>query len=295
VSSDDDHLRALAFKIAYRMLGSVAEAEDVVQEALLRLLNDRSPLDNEEAFLTTVTTRLSIDVLRSARARRETYVGEWLPEPLVQDEAPQLVEDSEEVSLAMLVLLERLAPDERAVFVLREAFDMPFGEIGEIIDASPDACRQRLSRARRRIEKDLPRFDADPAERHALARSFLRAAREGDFAGLVAMLAPDAVLVGDGGGKARSISKPMAGGTQVARALASFYKLADQAGVVLVPAVVNGQPGFRSLDPQGRIINVVSVDIAEGRIQRVHSILNPDKLAHLGLVSDLGLRPTAGR
>jgi RNA polymerase sigma-70 factor, ECF subfamily len=295
VSSDDDHLRALAFKIAYRMLGSVAEAEDVVQEALLRLLNDRSPLDNEEAFLTTVTTRLSIDVLRSARARRETYVGEWLPEPLVQDEAPQLVEDSEEVSLAMLVLLERLAPDERAVFVLREAFDMPFGEIGEIIDASPDACRQRLSRARRRIEKDLPRFDADPAERHALARSFLRAAREGDFAGLVAMLAPDAVLVGDGGGKARSIPKPMTGGTQVARALASFYKLADQAGVVLVPAVVNGQPGFRSLDPQGRIINVVSVDIADGRIQRVHSILNPDKLAHLGLVSDLGLRPGAGR
>ena len=292
--SEQDHLRTLAFKIAYRMLGSVAEAEDVVQEALLRL-HDRSPLDNEEAFLTTVTTRLSIDVLRSARVRRETYVGEWLPEPLVQDEAPQLAEESEEISLAMLVLLERLAPDERAVFVLREAFDMPFADIGEIIDASPDACRQRLSRARRRIEKDLPRFDADPAERHALAHSFLRAAREGDFAGLVAMLAPDAVLVGDGGGKARAIPKPMAGGTQVARALASFYKLADQAGVMLVPAVVNGQPGFRSLDPQGRIINVVSVDIADGRIQRVHSILNPDKLAHLGLVSDLGLRPSATR
>ena len=294
MSSGDDSLRALAFRIAYRMLGSVTEAEDVVQESLLRL-HDRSPLDNEEAFLTTVTTRLSIDVLRSARVRRETYVGEWLPEPLVRDEAPQLVEDSEEISLAMLVLLERLAPDERAVFVLREAFDMPFAEISEIIDASPDACRQRLSRARRRVEKDLPRFDADPEERHALAHSFLRAAREGDFAGLVAMLAPDAVLVGDGGGKARSIPKPMVGGKQVARALASFYKIADAAGVMLVPAVVNGQPGFRSLDPQGRIINVVSVDIADGRIQRVHSILNPDKLAHLGLVSDLGLRPSTTR
>jgi RNA polymerase sigma-70 factor, ECF subfamily len=292
VAGDHDHLRALAFRIAYRMLGSVAEAEDVVQEALLRL-HDRPALQNEEAFLTTVTTRLSIDVLRSARVRRETYVGEWLPEPLVADEAPQLAQDADEISLAMLVLLERLAPDERAVFVLREAFDMPFAEIGEIIDASPDACRQRLSRARRRIEKDLPRFDADPAERHALAHSFLRAAREGDFAGLVALLAPDAVLVGDGGGKARSIPAPMIGGQAVARALATFYKLADAAGVVLVPAVVNGQPGFRSLDAQGRIINVVQVDVAGGRVQRVHSILNPDKLRHLGLVSDLGLRPNA--
>jgi RNA polymerase sigma-70 factor (ECF subfamily) len=288
--SEDDHLRALAFKIAYRMLGSVAEAEDVVQEALLRL-HDRSPLDNTEAYLTTVTTRLSIDVLRSARVRREAYVGEWLPEPLVEDEAPQLVEDEEEVSLAMLVLLERLTPDERAVFVLREAFDMPFAEIGEIIDASPDACRQRLSRARRRLEKDLPRFDPDPAQRHALAHSFLRAARDGDFAGLVAMLAPDAMLVGDGGGKARAIPKPMLGGTQVARALASFYKIADQAGVTLHAAVVNGQPGFRSLAPDGRLVNVVQVDIVDGRIQRVHSMLNPDKLAHLGLVSDLALRP----
>ena len=289
--TEDAHLRALAFKIAYRMLGSVADAEDVVQEALLRM-HDRPALQNEEAFLTTVTTRLAIDVLRSARVRRETYVGEWLPEPLVADEAPQLAEDADEISLAMLVLLERLAPEERSVFVLREAFDMPFAEIGEIIDASPDACRQRLSRARRRIDKDLPRFDADPAERHALAHRFLRAAREGDFAALVAMLAPDAVLVGDGGGKARSIPKPMVGAQAVARALASFYKLADGFGVMLVPSVVNGQPGFRSLDAQGRIVNVVAVDVADGRIQRVHSILNPDKLRHLGLVSDIALRPS---
>jgi RNA polymerase sigma-70 factor, ECF subfamily len=288
----DDHLRALAFKIAYRMLGSVAEAEDVVQEALIRM-QDRTPLDNEEAYLTTVTTRLSIDVLRSARVRRETYVGEWLPEPLVEEEAPQLVEDEEEVSLAMLVLLERLAPDERAVFVLREAFDMPFGEIGEIIDASPDACRQRLSRARRRIEKDLPRFDPDPVERHALARSFLRAAREGDFTALKAMLAPDVVMVGDGGGKARSLPKPMVGAQPVARALATFYKIADEWGVTLHPAVVNGQPGFRSLAPDGRLVNVVQIDVADGKIQRIHSMLNPDKLSHIGLVSDLALRPSA--
>jgi RNA polymerase sigma-70 factor (ECF subfamily) len=290
--TSDAHLRALAFKIAYRMLGSVAEAEDVVQEALLRL-HDRSPLDNEEAFLTTVTTRLSIDVLRSARVRREAYVGEWLPEPLVEDEAPGRVEEEEEISLAMLVLLERLAPDERAVFVLREAFDMPFAEIGEIIGASPDACRQRLSRARRRIEKDLPRFDAEPAERHALSRSFLRAAREGDFAALVKMLAPDAVLVGDGGGKARAISRPMVGAQQIARAFATWYRIADQAGGTLQPALVNGQPGFRALDPDGLVYAVVQVDIADGAVQRVHSVLNPDKLRHLGPVSEVALRPPA--
>jgi RNA polymerase sigma-70 factor (ECF subfamily) len=289
MSSDDD-LRQLAFRIAYRMLGSVAEAEDVVQEALIRM-QDRTPLDNEEAYLTTVTTRLSIDVLRSARVRRETYVGEWLPEPLVSDEAPELVESEEEISLAMLVLLEQLAPDERAVFVLREAFDMPFGEIGEIIGASPDACRQKLSRAKRRIDKDVPRFDPDPAERHALAHSFLRAAREGDFTALRAMLAPDVVMVGDGGGKARSLPKPMVGAQPVARALATFYKLADEWGVTLHPAIVNGQPGFRSLAPDGRLVNVVQIDIADGKVQRIHSMLNPDKLSHIGLVSDIGLRP----
>ena len=289
MSSDDD-LRQLAFRIAYRMLGSVAEAEDVVQEALIRM-QDRTPLDNEEAYLTTVTTRLSIDVLRSARVRRETYVGEWLPEPLVSDEAPELVESEEEISLAMLVLLEQLAPDERAVFVLREAFDMPFGEIGEIIGASPDACRQKLSRAKRRIDKDVPRFDPDPAERHALAHSFLRAAREGDFTALRAMLAPDVVMVGDGGGKARSLPKPMVGAQPVARALATFYKIADEWGVTLHPAIVNGQPGFRSLAPDGRLVNVVEIEVADGKVQRIHSMLNPDKLSHIGLVSDLALRP----
>ena len=289
MSSDDD-LRQLAFRIAYRMLGSVAEAEDVVQEALIRM-QDRTPLDNEEAYLTTVTTRLSIDVLRSARVRRETYVGEWLPEPLVEDEAPELVEREDEISLAMLVLLERLAPDERAVFVLREAFDMPFGEIAQIIDASPDACRQKLSRAKRRIDKDVPRFDPDPAERHALAHSFLRAAREGDFTALKAMLAPDVVMVGDGGGKARSLPKPMVGAQPVARALATFYKIADEWGVTFHPAIVNGQPGFRSLAPDGKLVNVVEIEVADGKVQRIHSMLNPDKLSHIGLVSDLALRP----
>jgi len=285
-----DPLRALAFAIAYRMLGTVSEAEDVVQEALLRLHAARD-VGNPEAFITTVTTRLAIDVLRSARVRRETYPGSWLPEPLVEDDAARRVEDEEAISLAFLVMLERLTPDERAVLVLRESFDYPFAEIGEVLGKSEASVRQLLSRARRRVAEGRPRFDADPAERRRLAARFLQAAREGDVDGLVAMLAPDAVLVGDGGGKARSIPRPMVGAPAVARALAAFSEIGAGLGLTIEPALVNGQPGFRALDPQGRTVNVMSVDVAGGAVRRIHSMLNPDKLAHLGPVSDVGLRP----
>src|SRR4051795_7144348 len=243
-----DELRPTAFAVAYRMLGSVTEAEDVVQEALLRL--HQSPeAANPEAFLTTVTTRLAIDVLRSARVRRETYTGSWLPEPLVEDEAVQRVEDEEAISLAFLVLLERLTPDERAVLVLRESFDYPFAEIAEVLGKSEAAVRQLLSRARRRVADERPRFEADPEQRRRLAARFLQAAREGDMAGLVAMLAPDAVLVGDGGGKARSIPRPMVGATAIARALATFYTTGEELGVTLETVLVTGQPGFRAPAP----------------------------------------------
>src|SRR5256885_9530619 len=181
------------------MLGSVAEAEDVAQEALLRLHN-ADDVRNEEAFVTTAATRLAIDVLRSARVKREAYPGSWLPEPLIDAEAPARVDDEESVSLAFLVLLERLSAEERAVLVLREAFDLEFAEIAEILSKSQPACRQLLSRARRRVEDGRPRFDADPAQRDALAARFLAAARDGDLDGLVALLAPDAVLIGDGAG-----------------------------------------------------------------------------------------------
>jgi len=281
-----DDLRPLLFSIAYRMLGSVAEAEDVVQEAFLRRAS-AGPVDSERAFLTTVTTRLAIDVLRSARHRRETYVGSWLPEPLVDAEAPSRVDSEETVSLAFLVLLERLSPVERAVLVLRDAFDLPFAEIAAIVERSEDNCRQILSRARRRIEDDRPRFDVDPAERDRLA------ARDGDLAGLVAVLAADAVLVGDGGGRARSIPRPMHGAPAIARALVAFYGQIEEWGLTLVPARVNGQPGFRSLDSDGRVVNVVGLDIEGGLIRAIHSILNPEKLGHLGPVSDVGLRPSA--
>jgi RNA polymerase sigma-70 factor (ECF subfamily) len=286
-----ERLRRLAVGVGYRMLGSVAEAEDVAQEALLRLhAANPDEVRNPEAFLTTVATRLSLDVLRSARVRREAYVGEWLPEPLVEDFGAQRVEDDETISLAFLALLERLTPEERAVLVLREAFDYDYDEIGEVLDKRPDACRQLLSRARRRVEAQRPRFEPDPAERDALATRFLAAAREGDLDGLVALLAPDAVLVGDGGGKALAISRPLVGATGIAKALLSFMGRGDALGIVLEPVRVNGQPGMRALAPDGRLVNVLGVDVADGRVVRLHSMLNPDKLGHLGPISDLGLR-----
>ncbi len=288
--SADDRQRALAFAVAYRMLGSVAEAEDVAQDALLRL-HETPAVANADAFLTTVATRLAIDVLRSARVRREAYVGSWLPEPLVEDDAPGVVEEDETISLAFLVALERLTPDERAVLVLREAFDYGFDEIGDIVGKDPANCRQILSRARRRVADDRRRFDADLDERRALAARFLDAARNGDMDGLVALLAPDVVLVGDGGGKARSIPAPMVGAERVGRALATFYRMATEVGVELRPAIVNGGPGFQSFDADGRLVNVVGLDVGGGVVTRVHSMLNPDKLGHLGPLSDIGLRP----
>jgi RNA polymerase sigma-70 factor (ECF subfamily) len=284
-------VRDLLFSIAYRMLGSVAEAEDVVQEAYVRRAT-AGEVEHERAFMTTVVTRLAIDVLRSARVRREAYVGEWLPEPLVEDDAPGLVESAESVSLAMLTLLERLSPVERAVFVLRESFDFSFAEIAQIVEKSEDNCRQILTRARRRVGEDRPRFDADPAEGRALATRFLAAARHGDLDGLVAMLAPQAVLIGDGGGRARALPRPMVGAAAVARALVRFYGQIDEWGVTLQPAWINGQPGFRTVDADGLLVNVVSLDIQDGRIIAIRSVLNPDKLSHLGETSTIGLRPS---
>jgi RNA polymerase sigma-70 factor (ECF subfamily) len=231
-------------------------------------------------------------VLRSARVRRETYAGAWLPEPLVEDDAIRQVEDEETISLAFLVLLERLAPDERAVLVLRESFDYPFAEIGEVLGKSEQNCRQILSRARRRMAEERPRFDADPEQRHTLAARFLAAARDGDMAGLVAVLAPGAVLVGDGGGKARALPRPLVGADAIARTFVTFARIAADGRVTYEPVLVNGQPGFRSFAPDGRLVNVLSFDVADGAIQRIHSVLNPDKLGHLGPVSDLGLRPS---
>jgi RNA polymerase sigma-70 factor (ECF subfamily) len=285
-----EELRPLSFSVAYRMLGSVAEAEDVVQEALLRL-HDADDVENPEAWLTTTTTRLAIDVLRSARVRRERYVGEWLPEPLVEDPEMGRVEDDETISLAFLVLLERLTPEERAVLVLRDAFDYGFAEIAQIVGKSEANTRQILSRARRHVEAERPRFEPDPQQRFALAEQFLQAARDGDMDGLLALLAPDAVLTGDGGGKAIAAARPFVGAPAIARGVQAFSARGERWGVRLEPALINGQPGFRTVDQDGRLVSVFSVDVVDGRIVRLYAIANPDKLGHLGELSRVGLRP----
>ena len=286
-------MRDLLFSIAYRMLGSVAEAEDVVQEAYLRL-SGAGAVANERAFMTTVVTRLAIDVLRSARVRREAYVGEWLPEPLVEPDAPGLVEAEESVSLAMLVLLERLSPVERAVFVLRESFDFSFAEIAEIVERSEDNCRQILVRARRRVGEEQPalrrRSRRGPRSRRPLPRG--RPPRR-----------PRRPRRAAGAGRRAhrrrrrpSPRPPTPDGRRpaVARALVAFYGKIDEWGVTLHPARVNGQPGFRTLDADGRLVNVVGLDIQDGRITAIRSMLNPDKLGHLGETSTIGLRPSYG-
>jgi RNA polymerase sigma-70 factor, ECF subfamily len=287
-----EDLRPLLFSIAYRMLGSVQEAEDVAQEAFVRRATAAAAPDDERAYMIAVTSRLAIDVLRSARHRREAYVGEWLPEPLVEPEAPGRVERDEAVSLGFLRLLERLTPVERAVFVLRESFDLDYGAIAAIVDRSEDNCRQILSRARRRLEDEQPRYDADPLQSAALAERFLAAARDGDLDGLVELLTADAVLVGDGGGRARAIARPLVGAAAVARAIVAFVAQMRRADVRIEPVWVNGDPGYRAFDADGRIVNVAAFELTEGGIGAIYSLVNPDKLAHLGETSPLGLRPS---
>jgi len=287
-------LRPRAFAIAYRMLGSVAEAEDVVQEALLRLhgvLKAGEEIEVPEAYLATVVTRLGIDRLRRAQVRRETYFGEWLPEPVVTegpDDPAVHAEMSDSLSLAFLVLLERLSPEQRAVFLLREVFDYDYDAIAEIVGKSEAACRQLAVRARRHIEQDRPRFEASRQEQNELAHRFLTAAQTGDFDGLEALLASDVALHGDGGGKTRAIAHPLFGRHRVARAVLHWMQVVrDFEGFSIRPVEVNGHPGALGLDGQQRIAVVLSFDIADGQIQGIRSIVNPDKLRHLGPVSDL--------
>jgi RNA polymerase sigma-70 factor (TIGR02957 family) len=291
-----EELRPGAFGIAYRMLGSVSEAEDAVQEAFLRLhraLREGERLESPRAFLSTVVTRLCIDQLRSARARRERYVGEWLPEPLVAgddaDPARQ-AEVADSLSLAFLVLLESLSPEQRAAFLLREVFDYPYDEVARIVGKSEVNARQLVARARRHVEDAKPRFEAPRERREELARSFFAAASDGDLESLEKLLAHDVVLHGDGGGKAPALAQPAHGRAKVARTLLAWVRAAARFGVALRSAEVNGQPGAVLLDPEGRLVGVMALDIAEGQVQAVRSVVNPDKLRHLGALSDLGRR-----
>jgi len=281
-------LQPLLFSIAYRMLGSVAEAEDVVQEAFLRrerVLRQGGRIESSKAFLTTVTTRLAIDQLRAARLRRETYFGPWLPEPLVTGSEPdpaEVAEMADSLSLSFLVLLETLAPVERAVYLLREVFDYGYDEIAQIVDRSEVNCRQIFTRAKRRIEEGKPRFEVDRERQQELAGSFVEALQEGEVEKLLELLAPDAVFTGDGGGVGRGLPKPVYGAPQVSRLLAAFGREGRSLSARLELTRINGQPGTLNFDDQGRLINVFVFEIAGGVVQGVRSIINPHKLAHLG-------------
>jgi RNA polymerase sigma-70 factor (TIGR02957 family) len=288
-----DELRRSAFAIAYRMLGSVSEAEDVVQEGFLRLHRVRAGgerIESPRAYLSTVVSRLSLDHLRSARVRRETYVGEWLPEPLVAsaDDPARKAEMADSLSLAFLVLLESLSPDQRAAYLLHDVFDEPYERIAEIIGTSEQNARQLATRARRHVEERRPRFEATREQREELATRFFAAAEEGDLQGLEELLAHDVVLRGDGGGKAPALARAIHGRARAARTLIAGLRALTRFGITSRREEVNAQPGALFFDREGRLIAVMSLDIAEGQIQGVNSIVNPDKLRHLGPLADLG-------
>src|SRR5262249_21363785 len=286
-------LRPVAFAIAYRMLGSVSEAEDIVQETLLRLhrvLEDGQQISSPRAFVATVATRLSINELRSARFRREEYVGEWLPEPIIpdgHDDPARHTEMADSLSLAMLVLLESLSPEQRAVLLLHDVFDYDHAQIAEIIGKSQDNVRQLARRARRHVEERRPRFQTTHEQRDELARRFFAAAERGDLSGLEALLAHDVELTADGGGKVPALARTLRGRSRVARTLINWGRPAARApDVSLRPVEVNGGPGALYLDAQEQVIAVLALEIACSQIRSINAIANPDKLAHLGPVGD---------
>jgi RNA polymerase sigma-70 factor (ECF subfamily) len=287
-----EELRPLLFSIAYRILGSVSESEDAVQETWLRYHASATTPISLKSFLAAVVTRVSIDILRSARVRRETYVGQWLPEPLLTDDEATAYPDpahaaelADSVSMAALLLLERLTPEQRAVFVLHDVFAFPFGEIAEVIGKSEAACRQLASRARRLVEDGRPRFDVDRREREELAARFFDAMTVGDVDALQELLAADVEVYGDGGGKAPQWSRVVVGADNVARMFAGLGRRFGSA-LQVQRHEVNGQPGAVVRDGAGLVVNVLVLDVLDGRIQVVRSVINPDKLRHLGPVAD---------
>lgn len=297
-----ESLRPLLFAIAYRMLASVSDAEDVLQESYLRYrraLDEGTTIGSLKAYLSTVVTRLAMDHLRSATQRREEYVGLWLPEPLptgAPDVAPGTTraadplaraELSESLSMAFLLVLERLSPIERAAFLLHDVFGYTHDEIAAIVETTPANARQIASRARRRVQAERPRFDPSPEERDRLAERFFAAVTAGDVDGLVRVLADDVVVYGDGGGKVPQWSTPIAGADRVARLFAGLGTQMRELGLRAERRWINGQPAAVVLDATGALTNVFVLDVAGGRVQAVRSVINPDKLRHLGPVADV--------
>ena len=293
------NFRPLLFSIAYRMLGTVSEAEDIVQEAFLRYhhaVAGQGQPASPKAFLSTIVTRLCIDELRSARVRRESYVGDWLPEPLLTSNSPlgqpaadplAHAEQADSLSMAFLLLLERLTPLERAVFLLHDVFSYGYDETAGIVGRSATTCRQLAHRARQHLQAARPRFDVADSARDELAGQFFAAVRDGDVDGLVGMLAADAEVHGDSGGVPPSWRKPIIGGQHVGKLLAAIGNQLRHAGGSMSVTGVNGQPGALLLGPDGRLIAVLSLDVAGGQIQTVRSVISRAKLGHLGPLADL--------
>jgi RNA polymerase sigma-70 factor (TIGR02957 family) len=288
--------RPLMFSIAYRMTGSVSDAEDIVQEAFLRAgkaagkgAGQGADVESPKAYLATITTRLAIDHLRSARVRRESYVGTWLPEPLIGNPEPdpaELAETSDSLSMAFLVLLESLAPAERAVFLLREVFGYDYGDIAGITGKTEAACRQIFTRARRHIDEGRPRFETSRAEGEELTSLFLAAASGGDMTSLLERLAPDVVFYGDSGGRGETtFIVPVFGRDQVAEVVRIQVERALQLGASLRPTWVNGQPGVLAYDADSGLIAVIAFDVLDGKVQAIRTVANPEKLRHLGPIS----------
>ncbi len=284
-----EDLRPLLFAIAYRILGSVAEAEDAVQETWLRYQSSPAQPRSTKAFLSAVVTRVSIDVLRSARVRRESYVGPWFPEPLLTDpyqDPARSAELADSVSMAALLLLERLTPLERAVFVLREVFGFGFPEVAAAVGRSEAACRQLAARARRHMDLGRPRFEADRRERQELSARFFDALRDGDIEGLRELLAADVQMVADGGGKGPALARSVFGADNVARLLASIFPLLTRIDARVEPRELNGHPGAIVRDRDDKVVGTLTLDVLDGRIQTIRSVVNPDKLGHVGPVAD---------
>ena len=289
--------RPLMLSIAYRMTGSVSDAEDIVQEAFLRA-GKEAEVTSPRAYLATITTRLAIDHLRSARVRRESYVGTWLPEPLIgtsfrdfggfsgEPDPAELAETSDSLSMAFLVLLESLAPAERAVFLLREVFGYDYSEIADVTGKTEAACRQTFARGRRRIDEGRPRFETSRAEGDELTALFLAAADGGDMTSLLERLAPDVVFYGDSGGKGETtFIAPVFGRDQVAHVIRLSFERTVELGASLRAAWVNGQPGVLACDADGDLIAVIALDVLDGQVLAIRTVANPEKLRHLGPVS----------
>lgn len=284
-----EELRPLLFSIAYRILGRVTEAEDAVQETWLRWEASGARPDSPKAYLSTVVTRIAIDVLQSARVRRETYQGPWFPEPLLSDpyqDPERSAELADSLSMAALLLLERLSPLERAVFVLRDVFAFDFEEIAVTVGRSEAACRQLAVRARRHMTAGRPRFDTDRHERDELAQRFFDALRDGDVDGLRDLLAADVSLTGDSGGKSPQLARAVVGAENVARLFAAYFPRLARIDVTWQPHELNGQPGAIFRDRDGKVLTAMVLDVLDGQIQTIRSVTNPDKLAHIGPVAD---------